>query len=107
MTGRWGLTYPLQGISLADHGPILQEAENIGYTDAWSAEGAVAPGSGVVPPGWCSVKGWFLLVVWSARAYERLGRCPSRQVDHQVRASWAAVRSSMISLGKASSSVRR
>ncbi|MEO8457838.1 MAG: LLM class F420-dependent oxidoreductase [Chloroflexota bacterium] len=38
MTGRWGLTYPLQGISLADHGPILQEAEKLGYTDAWSAE---------------------------------------------------------------------
>lgn len=38
MTGRWGLTYPLQGISLADHGPILREAEALGYTDAWSAE---------------------------------------------------------------------
>src|SRR5262249_48337492 len=38
MTGRWGLTYPLQGISLADHGPILREAEELGYTDAWSAE---------------------------------------------------------------------
>jgi probable F420-dependent oxidoreductase len=38
MTGRWGITYPLQGISLADHGPILKEAEDIGYTDAWSAE---------------------------------------------------------------------
>ncbi len=38
MGGRWGLTYPLQGISLADHGPILREAEELGYTDAWSAE---------------------------------------------------------------------
>jgi probable F420-dependent oxidoreductase len=38
MAGRWGLTYPLQGISLADHGGILREAEDIGYTDAWSAE---------------------------------------------------------------------
>lgn len=38
MTDRWGLTYPLQGISLADHGPILKEAEELGYTDAWSAE---------------------------------------------------------------------
>ena len=38
MTDRWGLTYPLQGISLADHGPILREAEELGYTDAWSAE---------------------------------------------------------------------
>jgi len=35
---RWGLTYPLQGISLADHGDILREAEDLGYTDAWSAE---------------------------------------------------------------------
>jgi len=38
MSGRWGLTYPLQGVSLADHGPILREAEELGYTDAWSAE---------------------------------------------------------------------
>ncbi len=38
MTGRWGLTYPLQGVSLSEHGPILKEAEELGYTDAWSAE---------------------------------------------------------------------
>ena len=38
MTARWGLTYPLQGISLSEHGPILKEAEELGYTDAWSAE---------------------------------------------------------------------
>ncbi|MCH7488107.1 MAG: LLM class F420-dependent oxidoreductase [Chloroflexi bacterium] len=38
MGGRWGLTYPLQGIPLAEHGPILREAEELGYTDAWSAE---------------------------------------------------------------------
>jgi probable F420-dependent oxidoreductase len=38
MTVRWGLTYPLQGISLSEHGPILREAEDLGYTDAWSAE---------------------------------------------------------------------
>lgn len=38
MSGRWGLTYPLQGVPLSDHGPILREAEDLGYTDAWSAE---------------------------------------------------------------------
>ena len=35
---RWGLTYPLQGIPLSQHGAILREAEEIGYTDAWTAE---------------------------------------------------------------------
>jgi probable F420-dependent oxidoreductase len=35
---RLGVTYPLQGFSLAEHGPILKEAEELGYTDAWSAE---------------------------------------------------------------------
>lgn len=35
---RWGITYPLQGIPLSQHGDILREAEEIGYTDAWSAE---------------------------------------------------------------------
>jgi probable F420-dependent oxidoreductase len=35
---RWGLTYPLQGIPLSEHGAILKEAEDLGYTDAWSAE---------------------------------------------------------------------
>jgi probable F420-dependent oxidoreductase len=38
MDKRWGITYPLQGISLAEHAPILREAEELGYTDAWSAE---------------------------------------------------------------------
>lgn len=38
MSKRWGLTYPLQGVPLSQHGPILREAEEIGYTDAWSAE---------------------------------------------------------------------
>jgi probable F420-dependent oxidoreductase len=38
MAGRWGLTYPLQGVPLSEHGPILREAEELGYTDAWSAE---------------------------------------------------------------------
>jgi probable F420-dependent oxidoreductase len=35
---RWGLTYPLQGVHLSQHAAILKEAEEIGYTDAWSAE---------------------------------------------------------------------
>lgn len=41
MTGnrpRWGLTFPLEGISLGDHRDVLQEMERLGYTDAWSAE---------------------------------------------------------------------
>jgi probable F420-dependent oxidoreductase len=36
--GRWGMTYPLQSVSLADHREILQQAEDLGYTDAWTAE---------------------------------------------------------------------
>jgi alkanesulfonate monooxygenase SsuD/methylene tetrahydromethanopterin reductase-like flavin-dependent oxidoreductase (luciferase family) len=35
---RWGMTYPLQGVKLADHRELLQHAEDIGYTDAWTAE---------------------------------------------------------------------
>jgi probable F420-dependent oxidoreductase len=35
---RWGMTYPLEGTSLAEHREVLQTAENLGYTDAWSAE---------------------------------------------------------------------
>jgi probable F420-dependent oxidoreductase len=35
---RWGMTYPLQGVKLSDHREILQQAEDIGYTDAWTAE---------------------------------------------------------------------
>lgn len=38
MASRWGLTYPLQGIPLSEHEAILKEAEQLGYTDAWSAE---------------------------------------------------------------------
>ena len=37
MAMRWGLTYPLQGIPLSQHESILREAEDLGYTDAWSA----------------------------------------------------------------------
>jgi probable F420-dependent oxidoreductase len=44
---RWGITIPLAGISLRDHGSILEELTKVGYTDLWTAEGgqtdAVAP----------------------------------------------------------------
>ena len=35
---RWGMTYPLEGIPLSEHREVLQTAEDLGYTDAWSAE---------------------------------------------------------------------
>ena len=35
---RWGMTYPLEGIPLSEHKEVLQTAEDLGYTDAWSAE---------------------------------------------------------------------
>ncbi|HSP56437.1 MAG TPA: LLM class F420-dependent oxidoreductase, partial [Dehalococcoidia bacterium] len=35
---RWGMTYPLEGIPLSAHREILEEAEGLGYTDAWTAE---------------------------------------------------------------------
>lgn len=38
MVDRWGFTFPLEGIPLSEHREILQEAERLGYTDAWSAE---------------------------------------------------------------------
>jgi probable F420-dependent oxidoreductase len=38
MASRWGMTYPLEGISLAEHKDVLHQAEDLGYTDAWSAE---------------------------------------------------------------------
>ncbi len=38
MTDRWGLTFPLEGVPLLDHREVLQEAERLGYTDAWTAE---------------------------------------------------------------------
>jgi probable F420-dependent oxidoreductase len=38
MTQRWGITIPLEGLPLADHREVLQQAEESGYTDAWSAE---------------------------------------------------------------------
>jgi probable F420-dependent oxidoreductase len=35
---RWALSVPLDGFSLAEHTALLQEAERLGYTDAWSLE---------------------------------------------------------------------
>jgi probable F420-dependent oxidoreductase len=35
---RWGLTLPLPGVSLADHGEFVERAEAVGYTDLWSGE---------------------------------------------------------------------
>ena len=32
------MTYPLEGIRLAEHDSVLRKAEELGYTDAWSAE---------------------------------------------------------------------
>lgn len=36
--GRWGLTLPLAGRSLADHEDLVRRAEAVGYTDLWSGE---------------------------------------------------------------------
>jgi probable F420-dependent oxidoreductase len=35
---RWSLSVPLDGFTLAEHGAIAREAEQLGYTDAWSFE---------------------------------------------------------------------
>lgn len=35
---RWGLTIPLTGVPLVRHQKIVAELEDLGYTDAWSAE---------------------------------------------------------------------
>ncbi|HLZ69023.1 MAG TPA: LLM class F420-dependent oxidoreductase [Dehalococcoidia bacterium] len=35
---RWGFSLPLEGLSLAEQRTAIQEAERIGYTDAWSLE---------------------------------------------------------------------
>jgi len=38
MSGRWGLTLPLPGLSLAAHEELVKGAEAAGYTDFWSGE---------------------------------------------------------------------
>jgi probable F420-dependent oxidoreductase len=35
---RWGLTLPLPGVPLADHEPLLKQAEAAGYHDLWTGE---------------------------------------------------------------------
>jgi probable F420-dependent oxidoreductase len=35
---RWGLTLPLPGLTLADHGELVKRAEAAGYTDLWTGE---------------------------------------------------------------------
>ncbi len=34
----WGLTFPLDGLRMLAHPQVLQEAQALGYTDAWTAE---------------------------------------------------------------------
>lgn len=43
MNTRWGLTVPLEGISLREHDRVYREAEQLGYTDFWSHEADVDP----------------------------------------------------------------
>jgi probable F420-dependent oxidoreductase len=38
VAGRWGLTLPLPGLSLAAHEDLVKRAEAVGYTDLWSGE---------------------------------------------------------------------
>jgi probable F420-dependent oxidoreductase len=38
MTGRWGLTIPLGGVSLPEHANLLAALPQLGYTDVWSSE---------------------------------------------------------------------
>jgi probable F420-dependent oxidoreductase len=40
MEGRWGLTLPLSGVPLAEHGEYVKRAEAAGYTDLWTGETA-------------------------------------------------------------------
>ncbi len=35
---RWSLSVPLESFTLAEHAAIAREAEQLGYTDAWSFE---------------------------------------------------------------------
>ncbi|WP_199484915.1 LLM class F420-dependent oxidoreductase [Actinomadura craniellae] len=38
MTSRWGLTIPMTGVPITELRGIVEELEDLGYTDAWSAE---------------------------------------------------------------------
>jgi probable F420-dependent oxidoreductase len=35
---RWALSVPFDGVALAEHGALAREAEQLGYSDAWSLE---------------------------------------------------------------------
>lgn len=35
---RWGLTLPFPGVSLADHEPLIRQAQERGYRDLWTGE---------------------------------------------------------------------
>ena len=35
---RWGLTLPFPGLGLADHEPLVRQAEADGYDDLWTGE---------------------------------------------------------------------
>lgn len=41
---RWGMTIPLDGLSLSEQPEVCRELEGLGYTDLWSAEGMQADG---------------------------------------------------------------
>lgn len=38
MTGRYGITFPFDGIPLLEQRPIIESLPDLGYTDLWSAE---------------------------------------------------------------------
>jgi probable F420-dependent oxidoreductase len=38
VAGRYGITFPFDGIPLADQRPIIESLPDLGYTDLWSAE---------------------------------------------------------------------
>ncbi|MBS1891444.1 MAG: LLM class flavin-dependent oxidoreductase, partial [Actinobacteria bacterium] len=40
MEGRWGLSLPLNGVPLGEHGEYVKRAEAAGYTDLWTGETA-------------------------------------------------------------------
>jgi probable F420-dependent oxidoreductase len=38
-SARWGMTVPLGGVPLHEHGAVFEELEQLGFADAWTAEG--------------------------------------------------------------------
>jgi probable F420-dependent oxidoreductase len=41
---RWGLTLPFPGVSLADAGPLVRQAESAGYDDLWTGDTSAPDG---------------------------------------------------------------